>query len=61
MLDSRQFSISPPPPSQSNLNSSEQQKSILIQRDFQKQYFKAFLNISKLDIFLCIKVIYSLK
>lgn len=65
MLDSRQFTISLPPTSPKSkrgLNSSEQQKkSTLIQSDLKKQHFQAFLNISKLEIFLCIKVIYLLE
>ena len=59
MLDSKQFTVSPPHHSKSkrNLNSSEQQqKSILIRSDLKKKYFKAFLNISKLEIFC--KVLY---
>lgn len=61
MLDSKQFTVSLPPhpdsKSKRNLNSSEQQqKSILIRSDLKKKYFKAFLNISKLEIFC--KVLY---
>lgn len=65
MLDSRVYYFYPPTPTPKakgiQAAVKNNRKHFNPKGSLEKQNFKAFFNISKLEIFLCIKVIYLLK